>query len=201
MTLGHVTSGSHVGHAQWYILYYYYSKKKAAREPVAHAHAITSVTSLPVRAASDDVTSGSSLSLLLPKYDFVRADILLPSFFNRLQFPNWFTMVMPVILNSHGPNGCILSPCPALSTPLISLLFPTSFRCLFSLFVFDPCSLFIDPRITLALYNVRPIWILYVVYLWCFLYVLIVFCVVLSLDCLRLFSISHVSILPWISSS
>jgi hypothetical protein len=51
------------------------------------------------------------------------------------------------------------------------------------------------------LYNVRPIWILYVVYLWCFLYVLIVFCVVLSLGCLHLFSISHVSILPWISSS
>ena len=25
---GHVTSNSHVGHAQWYILYYYYSKKK-----------------------------------------------------------------------------------------------------------------------------------------------------------------------------
>jgi hypothetical protein len=51
------------------------------------------------------------------------------------------------------------------------------------------------------LYNVRPIWILYVVYLWCFLYVLIVFCVVLFLGCLHLFSISHVSILPWISSS
>jgi hypothetical protein len=37
---GDVTSGSHVGHAQWYILYYYYSKKKV-REPVAHSHAIT----------------------------------------------------------------------------------------------------------------------------------------------------------------
>jgi hypothetical protein len=39
----YVTSGSHVGHAQWYILYYYYSKKKV-REPVVHVHAITSVT-------------------------------------------------------------------------------------------------------------------------------------------------------------
>jgi hypothetical protein len=63
-----VTSGSHVGHAQWYILYYYYSKKKA-REPVAHAHAITSghvpsssgnVTSNDV--ISGDVTSGSTSS-------------------------------------------------------------------------------------------------------------------------------------------
>jgi hypothetical protein len=35
-----VTSGSHVGHAQWYILYYYYSKKKA-REPVAPEAALT----------------------------------------------------------------------------------------------------------------------------------------------------------------
>jgi hypothetical protein len=26
-TFGHVTSSSHVGHAQWYILYYYYSKE------------------------------------------------------------------------------------------------------------------------------------------------------------------------------
>ena len=63
-----VTSGSHVGHAQWYILYYYYSKKKA-REPVVHAHAITSghvpsssgnVTSNDI--ISDDVTSGSTSS-------------------------------------------------------------------------------------------------------------------------------------------
>jgi len=67
------------------ILYYYYSKKKA-RDPVAHVHAITSVTpvpvtsfpvpSLPVRAASSDVTSGSSSSLL-PKYDLNRAVIIL----------------------------------------------------------------------------------------------------------------------------
>ena len=33
---GHVTSGSHVGYAQWYILYYYYSKNKT-REHVGHA--------------------------------------------------------------------------------------------------------------------------------------------------------------------
>jgi hypothetical protein len=55
-----VTSGSHVGHAQWYILYYYYSKKKA-RELVAHAHFRSGplpVTSLPFRAASGDVISG-----------------------------------------------------------------------------------------------------------------------------------------------
>ena len=38
-----VTFGSHVGHAQWYILYYY--SKKKVREPVVHADAITSVTS------------------------------------------------------------------------------------------------------------------------------------------------------------
>ena len=43
VTLDDVTSGSHAtcGDAQFYILYYYNSKKKA-REPVAHAHAITS---------------------------------------------------------------------------------------------------------------------------------------------------------------
>jgi hypothetical protein len=45
-----VTSGSHVGYAQWYILYYYYSKKKA-REPIVHAHVITSGHVI-------DVTSG-----------------------------------------------------------------------------------------------------------------------------------------------
>ena len=56
---GHVTSGSHVDHAQWYILYYYYSKKKT-REPVAHAHAITSghVTSSSGHVISGDVISG-----------------------------------------------------------------------------------------------------------------------------------------------
>ena len=32
MTFDHVTSVSHVGHAQWYILYYYYSKKKVERK-------------------------------------------------------------------------------------------------------------------------------------------------------------------------
>jgi hypothetical protein len=39
--------------------------RKKAREPVAHWHAITSgrVTSLPVRAASDDVNSGSTTTL------------------------------------------------------------------------------------------------------------------------------------------
>ena len=40
------TSGSPVGHVQWYILYYYYSKKQT-RETIAHADAITSVTSGP----------------------------------------------------------------------------------------------------------------------------------------------------------
>jgi hypothetical protein len=40
VTLDDVTSGSHVGYAQWYILYYY-SKKKAP-ESVAHANAIIS---------------------------------------------------------------------------------------------------------------------------------------------------------------
>jgi hypothetical protein len=38
---GHVTSGSHVGHAQWYILYYYYSKKKNAGEIQALINFIT----------------------------------------------------------------------------------------------------------------------------------------------------------------
>ena len=52
-----VTSGRHVGHAQWYIVCYYYSKKKA-REPVT----------------SGDVASGSS-TLLHIKCDFSCADI------------------------------------------------------------------------------------------------------------------------------
>ena len=72
MTFDDVTSGIHAtsGHAQWYILYYY--NKKKAREPVAHAHAITSgqsssghvisVRSFLVRAACGDVTSGSTTS-------------------------------------------------------------------------------------------------------------------------------------------
>jgi hypothetical protein len=78
VTLPSITSGSHAGHAQWYILYYY--SKKKAREPVAHWHAITSghVTSLPVRAASGDVNSGSTTTLHYHlKYDLNRADILL----------------------------------------------------------------------------------------------------------------------------
>ena len=62
---GHVTSGSHVGHAQWYILYYY-SKKKSAETGCACAHDHfcdfwsfpLPMTSLPVRTASGDVTSG-----------------------------------------------------------------------------------------------------------------------------------------------
>ena len=39
----HVTSGSPIGHAQWHILYYYYSS--STKSTVAHAHAVTSVTS------------------------------------------------------------------------------------------------------------------------------------------------------------
>jgi len=66
-----VTSGSHIGHAQWYILHYYYCKKKG-REPVAHANVITSVTSFPVMAASGSTTCQHPL-----KCDFVRTDILL----------------------------------------------------------------------------------------------------------------------------
>jgi hypothetical protein len=42
-TLLLVTSGSPVGHAQWFILHYYYRKKKT-RETAPHANAITSVT-------------------------------------------------------------------------------------------------------------------------------------------------------------
>ena len=59
VTFDDVTSGSHVGQAQWYILYYYYSKKKAL-EPVAHAHAITfgHVTSSSRHVISGDVISG-----------------------------------------------------------------------------------------------------------------------------------------------
>jgi hypothetical protein len=56
-----VTSVSHVGHAQWFILYYYYSKKKS-RELVLHVHAITSVTS----GHATDVTSGQSCFRSLP---------------------------------------------------------------------------------------------------------------------------------------
>jgi hypothetical protein len=82
VTFDDVTSGSHVGHTQWYILYYYYSKKKT-REPVAHAQNIfpvmwppvpvtwLPVKSFPVRAASSDFTSGSSSSnatLAVPIY-------------------------------------------------------------------------------------------------------------------------------------
>ena len=55
--LRHVTSGSHAGRAHLYILYYYYSKKKV-REPVVHAHAITSVTDV----TSGSVTSGDTIS-------------------------------------------------------------------------------------------------------------------------------------------
>ena len=55
-----VTSGSHVGHAQWYILYYYYSKKKAW-EPVASLP----VTSLPV---APPRTTSSNTTLAIPIY-------------------------------------------------------------------------------------------------------------------------------------
>ena len=59
---GHVTSCSHVGHAQWYILYCYYSKKKNAGTGCA--------------CARGDVTSGISPPLLPLKYDLNRPDIL-----------------------------------------------------------------------------------------------------------------------------
>ena len=48
---GHVTSGSHIDYAQWYILHYYYRKKKNAGKSRACAEH-TSMTSLPMRAAS-----------------------------------------------------------------------------------------------------------------------------------------------------
>ena len=47
VTFDDVTSGSHVGHAQWYILYYYNSKEKPF-EPDVHAQNILPVTSFPV---------------------------------------------------------------------------------------------------------------------------------------------------------
>ena len=59
---GHVTSGSHVGHTQWYILYYYYRKKKT-RDLVAHAHAITSC---PGHFRERDFRSGSLPVTSLP---------------------------------------------------------------------------------------------------------------------------------------
>ena len=46
-----VTSGSHIGHAQWYILYYYYSQKKAQENDVTSGHV-----------TSGDITYGSSTS-------------------------------------------------------------------------------------------------------------------------------------------
>ena len=81
VTSGHVTSGSHAtfGHEQWYILYYYYSKKKKAgmyfRSCAEHTSGYDvmclHVTSFPVRAASDDVTSSNACVLarypLLPQ--------------------------------------------------------------------------------------------------------------------------------------
>jgi uncharacterized membrane-anchored protein len=47
---GHVTSGSHVSHVQWYILYYYYSKKKKTREKSGHAQKLYSVSIAAVAA-------------------------------------------------------------------------------------------------------------------------------------------------------
>ena len=74
VTFDDVTSGSHVGHTQWYILYYYHSKKKT-REPVAQSILPVMwlpvpvtwlpVKSFPVKAASGDVTSGSSSNATL----------------------------------------------------------------------------------------------------------------------------------------
>ena len=67
-----VNSGSHVGHAQWYILYYCHSKKKARKKswhvqnilPWRHLRSWPlPVTSLTVMAASGDVTSGPITSV------------------------------------------------------------------------------------------------------------------------------------------
>ena len=81
VTFDDVTSGSHVGHAQWYVWYYYYSKKKKTREPVAHAQNILLVRWLPVKSFPVKVASGSSSSnatlavLIYYLYCFNIADI------------------------------------------------------------------------------------------------------------------------------
>ena len=57
------TSGSHVGHAQWYLLYYYYCKKKSAGTGCACPRDHFRSGSLPV---TNRQTSGESASL--PQY-------------------------------------------------------------------------------------------------------------------------------------
>ena len=53
-----VTSGSHVGHVQWYYCTTNKVRRKKAREPVVHAQSLpVPVMSLPVRDASCDVIS------------------------------------------------------------------------------------------------------------------------------------------------
>jgi hypothetical protein len=71
-----VTSGSHVDHVQWYILYYYNSKK-IAREPVTHAHAITSGQARFWWRLFLSCAMVRSSLMIFPKYGFVRPDILL----------------------------------------------------------------------------------------------------------------------------
>ena len=54
-----VTSGSHVGHVQWYYCTTNKVRRKKAREPVVHAQSLpVPVISLPVMDASCDVISG-----------------------------------------------------------------------------------------------------------------------------------------------
>jgi hypothetical protein len=63
---GHVTSGSHIDYAQWYILYYYYRKKKNAGKSRACAEH-TSMTSLPIRAASGHFRSCAMVRSPIPR--------------------------------------------------------------------------------------------------------------------------------------
>jgi hypothetical protein len=67
---------SHVDHVQWYILYYYNSKK-IAREPVTHAHAITSGQGRFWWRLFLSCAMVRSSLMILPEYGFVRPDILL----------------------------------------------------------------------------------------------------------------------------
>ena len=54
-----MTSGSHVGHVQWYYCTTNKVKRKKAREPVVHAQSLpVLVMSLPVSDAFGDVISG-----------------------------------------------------------------------------------------------------------------------------------------------
>ena len=127
---GHVTSGSPIGHAQWYYCTTTIVRKIRGKSSCACAHPKEPlrVTSLPVAlsvmhdgtttivvvqnvpvAHAHAITSGSTISHHLRKYDFVRAHILL-IYLVELPFFSLVVFLFFCVLSTRVSKYVVLNP-------------------------------------------------------------------------------------------